>query len=615
MDGNAPQPEYRPASVGRLWPLLFAGLLLGLVTTWRITGDPDAFWHLASGRLASATASTLPTDPFSFSHFGQPWRVKDLGGDLLLWGAFALAGYAGIALLGALFFLPLPAALQSLAPRRGRVLPVLLAAAYLAAVSMSATPRPRLFTLALFPLALVLLEQARAAAQRRAAGRELAIWFGAAAMLVVTWLQLHRGGLAIAPLLLGLLLYLATARLLARWSKARLIFGPPPDRRGLFAAALLTLSPLVAALLHPAGMGLLTSTFGVMNTEIYRQHVSEFQPISMHDAWQHFPTLVLLTAAALGAAAVALRRLAAGDTAFAGIAWPAAVLLLFLAQAPGSVRWLPYLAAAALLLLVWFAERRAGRLPVVRPSMALPSATAVGAALIHLASPHELGVGESPQMPAAAIAFAQANHLGPRVHNAFHFGGYLIWAGAPAFQTLVDGRNDMVFDAQFFLDCVTAEDDPAAFRAIEKRLPSDWVLAANPGVNPAFGFLDRDPAFVPIFWSEPATIYARRGCFPALEAKALHLIRPSDPVASLGAALRAAAGDRSRLASLEEELLRMHQASPDGVQSNSLLLLFYGSLGPAASEQRDAYWSRLRRLAPEHPAVRELARRLNLALD
>lgn len=615
MDGNMPQRAPRPASPDGLLLLLVAGLLLGLAATWRVTGDPDAFWHLAAGRLAAATGSTLPTDPFSFSHFGQPWRVKDLGGDLLLWGAFATAGYAGIALLGALFLLPLPAALRSLAPRRGRVLPVLLAAAYLAAVSMSATPRPRLFTLALFPLALILLEQARGAAQRRAAGRELATWFGAIAMLVVTWLQLHRGGLAIAPLLVGLLLYLVTARLLGRWSAARQLFGPPPDSRGLLAAALLTLAPLVAALIHPAGMGLLTSTFGVMNTEIYRQHVSEFQPISLHEAWLHFPTLIFLTASALIAAAIALRRLAAGDTAFAGIAWPAAILLLFLAQAPGSVRWLPYLAAAALLLLVWFAERRAFRLPALRSASAVTAATVMGAALIQVTAAHELGVGESPQMPAAAIAFAQTHKLGPRVHNAFHFGGFLIWAGAPRLQTLVDGRNDMVFSPTFFLECVTAEDDPAAFRDLEQRLPSDWVLAANPGVSPAFGFLDRDPAFVPIFWSEPATIYARRGRYPELEANALRFIHPSDPVASLGAALRAAAGERSRLAAIEDELLRMHTAAPDGVQSNSLLVLFYGSLGNAAVEQRNAYWGRLRQHASDHPAVRELARRLNLPLD
>jgi hypothetical protein len=32
-------------------------------------------------------------------------------------------------------------------------------------------------------------------------------------------------------------------------------------------------------------------------------------------------------------------------------------------------------------------------------------------------------------------------------------------------------------------------------------------------------------------------------------------------------------------------------------------------------EQRDAYWSQLRQRAPDHPAVRELGRRLNLALD
>ena len=601
----------KPRLSGAVWTLLLAGFLLGLVTTWRVTGDPDAFWHLATGRLAAATGSSLPTDPFSFSQFGQPWVVKDLGGDLLLWGAYAAAGFAGVALLGAGFFAPLPLALRSLAPRQP-LAPILLTAVYLAAVSMSATPRPRLFTLALFPLALVLLEQARAAAQRRAPTAELATWFGAAAMLVVTWLQLHRGGLAIAPLLAGLLLYLLAATLLQRWSLPRLVLGAAPDRRGLAAALLLALSPAIAARLHPSGFTLLTSAFGVMNTEVYRQHVSEFQPISMQQAWDHFAPLVLLTVAALAATLFVLRQLFLRDGRLAGFAWPASVLLLFLAQAPGSVRWLPYLAAAALLLLVWWVQRV--DLPQLTPTarFAKPAATAFGAMLIHLATPHAAGVGEASHLPAAALRFAHDKALGPRVHNAFHLGGYLIWAGAPRFQTLIDGRNDMVFKAKFFLECVTAEDDPVAFRDVEQRFPSDWVLAANPGVSPAFGFLDRDPDFLPIFWSEPATIYVRRGRYPALEGSALRFIKPSDPVASLGAALRAAAGDRSRLSAIEDELLRMQSASPEGVQAGSLLVLFYGSLGPQASAQRDAYWNALTLQWPDHPAVRQLGQRLNL---
>lgn len=614
MSEPGPTDAVQPPRSGSLWPLLLAGFFLGLVTTWRVTGDPDAFWHLATGRLAAATGSTLPTDPFSYSHFGQPWVVKDLGGDLLLWGAYAVAGFSGVALLGAAFLLPLPAALRSLAPRRGAAVPILLSAAYLSAVSMSATPRPRLFTLALFPLALVFLEHCRAAAQRRASTAELGAWFGATAMLVISWLQLHRGGLAIAPLLVGLLLYLTLARLTERWALSRLLLGPAPDGRGLVAAALLILSPAVAAMLHPSGKSLLSSAFRVVNTEIYRQHVSEFQPISLGQAWSHFAPLVLLTAAALFASLFALRRLVARDLSYAGFAWPVAVLLLFLAQAPGSVRWLPYLGAAAVVLLVWFAQR------VARPGLAprlssLPLATALGVALIHATTPHAAGVGPAPQMPEAALRFARDKGLGPRVHNAFHLGGYLIWSGYPQFRTLVDGRNDMVFGAKFFLDCVTAEDDPSHFRDLSQRLLSDWVLAANPGVSPAFGFLDRDPDFIPLFWSEPATIYARRGRYPALEANALRFIKPSDPVASLGVAIRSAAGKPQQLAAIEDELLRMHSASPEGVQADSLLVLFYSALGPAAAEQRDGSWARLKSQWSDHPAVRELGQRLNLATD
>lgn len=324
--------------------------------------------------------------------------------------------------------------------------------------------------------------------------------------------------------------------------------------------------------------------------------------------------MVLFAAAAIVASLFALRRLLARDLAFAGIAWPASVLLLFLAQSPGSVRWLPYLAAASLLLLVWFAERIA--LPrLSSPLASVPFITALGVALIHATTPHAAGIGPAPQLPEAALWFAHEKGLGPRVHNAFHLGGFLIWSGYPEFKTLVDGRNDMVFDARFFLDCVTSEDDAAAFRALEARFPSDWVLAANPGVSPAFGFLDRDPAFIPLFWSEPATIYARRGRYPALEANALRFIKPSDPVASLGVATRWAAGKPQQLAAIEDELLRMQAASPEGVQADSLLVLFYSALGPAAVEQRNGVWARLKSHWPEHPAVRQLGERLGLPRD
>ena len=613
LESNQPSSGDSPSFQ---WPaLLVAGFLLGVMVCWRITGDPDAFWHLATGRLAAETGSSLPFDPFSWSQAGAPWRVKDLGGDLLLWGAYSAASFSGVALLGALFFLPLPLALQSLMPRRTAAWGIFFGAIYLGAVSMSATPRPRLFTLALFPVALVLLEQARMAAQHRVERRELALRFAAVWLLVVSWLQLHRGGLAIAPLLAGLFVYLVVARLTASSPLFAHLLGPAPSRTGLLASALLLTAPFFAALVHPSGFELIRSTFGVMNSDIYRQHVSEFQPISLAAAWEHFAPLVLLALAALCAAIWALVQLWRGASQLSGLAWPAAVVLLFAAQAPGSVRWLPYLAAASILLLVWVAARLTGARPPSAPARALLAASLLGLLLIHAASPHRLGIGPSDGQPDAAIRFAREHDLGPRVHNAFHFGGYLIWAGAPALGTLIDGRNDMVFDAAFFLRCVTAEDDPVAFRALEADFPSDWVLAANPGVSPAFGFLDADRDFVPLFWSEPATIYARRGRYPALEKQALRFIRPSDPVGSLAAALKQAGGNPAALSAIEDELLRMQAVSPEGVQANALPVLFYASVGAAGADRRDAFWSRLQQLAPDHPAVVELGRRLGLATD
>jgi hypothetical protein len=599
--------------------------------TWRSTGDPDAWWHLAAGRMAAATQTWLPTDPFSYSFGGTAWVAKDIVADLLLWRVFEVDGFVSVALFLAVGFAlaawPWRHHLRPVDPAAPDYRSAIFVAAllvYFAAISMSATLRPRVFSLMLLGALLGCLERVRLDAQpdgvAAVAGRRKrwghVVTLGGVAGLAFV---LHRGALAAAPLLLGLPLYLAVARFAGRWPRLATLFGPAPTW-GAVALSGVPLCMLVGAVfVHPSGWAAVTSTFGVIGSDIYRANVSEFQPISLGDAWEHFRvTMVVASLSAIAAAYASVRALA-GDTRWQGLAWPLAVAVVYASQAPSSVRWLSYVSGACVALLLWIAGRWVASLSsrhaesAPSPRLMTVLAAVSGLSLIAGVHTHELGPGEAPnRFPSGALAWAREHGLGSRVHNAFVFGGYLAWAEDGAFKPLIDGRNDMIYPAEFFLRCVEAQRDPAAFSALAREFPSDFVLASNPGPQPAFGFLDQDPDWVPVYWSEPATIYLRRGTRPDLEAQAFRFLKPFHPSESIAAAVRWAGSDRSRLAAIEAELLRMQAASPDGVQPLSLLVVFYHGLGPDAAPRRDAAWGRLLAVAPEHPAVLQLARALAL---
>ncbi|HEX6835182.1 MAG TPA: hypothetical protein VF334_01350, partial [Polyangia bacterium] len=185
--------------------VLVAGCAVAAVAlaTWAPTHDPDTWWHLATGRVALATRSTLPRDPFSFSFAGAPWRYKDLVADALLWTLFTHAGFVGLLLFrlgcAALFALGFSLVSRS-------ALPVLVALGALLLLPWA--DRPMMLSLALFPTVLALCERRR---------------FGW--LVVVTWIGivLHRAALLAYAVVLARAAHLALARLCARWPRLSIV--------------------------------------------------------------------------------------------------------------------------------------------------------------------------------------------------------------------------------------------------------------------------------------------------------------------------------------------------------------------------------------------------------
>ncbi|MEO6694647.1 MAG: hypothetical protein ABIY50_12760 [Ignavibacteria bacterium] len=85
--------------------LLLFTIFIILFTTFKITGDDDVFWHLATGRYIVENNHVPSTDIFGFVTQGQQWMPFEWGWDVLTYGLFNLGGYTGLSIFRTIIFL------------------------------------------------------------------------------------------------------------------------------------------------------------------------------------------------------------------------------------------------------------------------------------------------------------------------------------------------------------------------------------------------------------------------------------------------------------------------------------------------------------------------------
>ena len=543
------------------------------VLTWAPARDPDAWWHLATGRAALAARSTLPVDSFSFSFAGAPWRYKDLVADALLWTLFARLGFAGL-----LLYRLVCAAVMALGFRlvTRRALPSLVALAVIPLLPWA--DRPMMLSLALFPTVLALCEQRR---------------FGW--LVAVTWvgMVLHRAGILAYAIVAARAVQLTVAALCARWPRLSIVAGSPPSRRELGAAWLCAVVAPVVGLANPQGLAAFTTGFGVAGSGMMRRYIAEFKALGPAALWSWSGAIAAIAAGAVVArlvVAVRKRERAPVD------AWHLGLILLFAALEMRSLRFMPYLLLSSALPLALLLDERMPRLRSPRTWTALSAiALVVLSFAARRGAPFALGPDERV-VPVAAVDFAKAHGLDGPVLDSFEFGGYLIDRGVPV---LVDGRLDTLYPPAFVVACIQAERNPARLAELPLERVG-WALGSNHEVRWTHRYLFRDPAWAQIFWSEAASVYVRRDRHPELLPLAFSTIDPSAP--ELAAANAVRSGDRARIAQARDELQRMLTASPTSVRANRALAIYFHLLGRAA--ERDTV---MRALPPEDAA--ELSRR------
>ncbi len=374
------------------------------------SGDPDTYWHLASGQWMLDHREILRTDLFSSTVSGQPYSVGEWLGEIVLALVFNAGSWAGLAIFRALLVAVAAFFLARLSRRGGAPLVAALLVVVWALVSSKArlTDRPALFTFVLFPVVLDLLYSARAGSRRALV---------AIPPLILLWANLH-GGYAV-----GIALVLAfTIEALAR-------------RRPDAVPLALTLgASFVLSFVDP-------ETFGVAGAAAHalappRFIAEELPPDVLEPSGFIFAAFVLAT---LGIALL-----------YGGGLLEALLFVPLLWLGLSAQRHLGYFIFAATPFVAAGAARIYARL---RPSGAVfrplppPAAASLALLLVAGALASAIGAPRDPDehaYPAGAVAALKTGS--GTLLNEYDWGGFLIYR-VPERKVFVDGRLFPYFPA------------------------------------------------------------------------------------------------------------------------------------------------------------------------
>jgi hypothetical protein len=423
----------------------WAALVLGLVLA-ALSLPIDDFWlslasahRIANGAdLARAIDLTwIPTIPGAIN---PQWGAQLLlGAPGSAWGALAING----ALIGAGLVLTLVRARRRAGPAAASIAMLLM----MGALAPHLLARAQSFSIALLPLALLLLE-------RRPAARWLPVAYG---ILMVAWANLH-GAFVIGQMAAAAYF---VAELIRRSRRAAQV------QPGLLGTTLLV--ALVAPLANPAGLVLLAYAYGQPGLDVVRSISVEWQP-----AWPWVPVAAIFWAyLALIVAGRMARRGAIG----LGQGLLATALGLFAVYSLRQIPWFllattPLLAADIEALLA--ARPRVAVGEVGGPlggarAWALPAAAFVAVVLLQpmrVVLPEAIGRVTLNEPVAIGDVLVERLRAGSheRLLNEQVWGGYLAYRLGDRVETAMDGRLEIRSRETWvtYFALMHGDDDPAA---------------------------------------------------------------------------------------------------------------------------------------------------------
>lgn len=445
-----------------------------LGTMNRIFADGDVSWHVAAGQWMVAHGRVPLVDPFSFSAAGKPWVAHEWLSEVLMGGAYNVAGFTALSVL---VIMALSALMLVIGLELGRWLRPVETAALLIVVAVTLMPfllaRPMVFAWPVLAFWTVQLMHAR---ERGAAPP----WWLALVMLL--WVNMH------ASFVLGLLLVGAFAleALIDEADKKRVIIGW--GAFGLLSTALCLLNPnTVTGFIAPVA-ALTSHTINL---------VQEFRPTDMSftPGFEYSLLLILAICLGRGAKIPPVRLL---------------VLLGLLHLALQHMRHQALFIIVAALLIARPVANSEGKLVSQTGTTSrrkLLRFAAVGFVLLvglRLAQP--LTPPDSNINPMSALASIPADLRDQPVLNSYSFGGPLILRGVKVF---IDGRTDVYGDPFVLKYKRMLDGDAGEVARAQRRWNFRWALISTEDKS-LLAILDHSPDWRRIRADRYAVTFVRR---------------------------------------------------------------------------------------------------------
>lgn len=479
----------RQLTIERAAAIIIFALLFALAT--RVPNDTDTWWHIRSGEY-TLTQGMIYADPFSFTKAGEPWINHSWGSQIILYGAWRLAGDFGLAIYTAALATAGMYALYRMSAGnvylRGFAL-VMGAAA--AAVFWSARPQMISFFLSTIILYLVYLYR------RKQIDR---LWWIPLIMLV--WGNLH-AGFSIGFILLGGTI---AGEVLGN------IFQPCSEERipwsRLRKLALVTAVSVAALVVNPYGLQMLAVPFQTVSIGALQDFIQEWNSPNFHER-QTWPFVALLVSV-FGAAGFSSRRLDVTDfvllagTAFMALLAGRNIAVFAVVATPVLTYHLDALLAERgwVLQTVKHVSPRMARL-----NAALVIVVLIGSLLkvLLVLDRETVYEGQALSLPLDAVAHLNAEQPAGPMFNSYNWGGYLMFA-APQYPVFVDGRTDLYGDDLLLTYLNTARGGEGWRETLDEYDIHLVVVEVKSGLARA---LSEEPVWRRDYEDELAVIYTR----------------------------------------------------------------------------------------------------------
>jgi tetratricopeptide (TPR) repeat protein len=504
-------------------PLIFAflGLFIFICAFQKQQWDSDIFWALKSGEWIVTHLQVPHTDPFSYTFGGAPWVDFTWGFQVLAYLFHSLlGGWTGLfilqALIVALTFVFLYAALRAMLPGRPWLSVPLLVLAYAAAHNRLFI-RPHLFEFFFVSLYFMLL------ALYEKKGKPVYLFLILPAQAL--WVNIHSsavlGLFMVGAYAIGKLLDEVRARGFKNFDLGKEVVVP-----GLAAL----LAPVVA-LINPYGLKLVLFPFvhnGVDNADAIR-HIGEWSKPGLKELFfflypfpsDHFAFIIIFTLA------LACLILNARNTK----SWAYILFAGSIYMAVSHVRWVPLFAVfgapVAAMGLRGVLERLDGK---AWPRIAALSVAAVMTLLLA----HEymkpggvyasnMGLGVKPgKFPEGTVAYMKKEGLRGNIYNEYVFGGYIIYE-LPELKVFIDGRTPTVYSSYFFWTSRLAE-DRNRWKRLEEEHKIDMVLVQLE--SGLCGKLRDNKEWAAVSFDDVSILYVKKGRFPSQASNAITGLNP-----------------------------------------------------------------------------------------